>query len=125
MDAGAALAVADSALRAGVDPERLLAAAKAAPRTGRAKAVRVATEADVRAANPFESCLRAVAIDVPGLALVPQQWIGHIGCVDLYDAALGVVEAESFEFHSDPTMHQPEYVRAVLGDVVRRGPRVR
>lgn len=146
-----ALAVADSALRAGLDPDLLRAAAAAAPRTGRSKAVRVADLADVRAANPFESCLRAIADDVPGLHLVPQQWVGHIGCVDLYDAALGlVVEAESFEFHSDPTtfrqdvrrytaiarlgltvirftwpevMHQPEYVRAVLLDVVRRGPR--
>lgn len=83
---------------------------RAAHRSGQAMCV--AAAADVRAANPFESCLRAIADDVPGLRLVPQQWVGRIGCVDLYDAALGlVVEAESFELHSDPTTFRQDVRR--------------
>ena len=80
----------------------LLKAALASPRTGRAKAVRIAREADGRAANPFESCARAIAADVAGLAVQPQVWIDRVGRVDLCDCALGIViECESFEFHSD------------------------
>ena len=56
-----ALAVADSAMRGGVDPGKLLEAAKASPRTGRRKAVDVVEAADGRAANPFESVLRGIA----------------------------------------------------------------
>lgn len=114
-DLGVAPSVADSALRDGVDPELLLEAARHSPRTGRAKAVRVAELADARAANPFESVLRAIAATVPGLQVLPQQWVGddeRIGRVDLLDARLGlVIEAESFEFHSD---------RASLARDVRR-----
>jgi len=89
--------------------------------------------ADGRAANPFESVLRAIVLDVPGLA-------------DLVDASLGlVIEAESGEFLGDrgtfdrdvrrytsmvpagwrvvrfvwaDVMHDPDHVRAVLTDVV-------
>ena len=147
------LSVADSALRAGVPPGDILEAALASPRTGRNKAIRVAEAADTRADNPFESVLRAIASDVPGLRVVPQQWVGHVGRVDLLDARLGlVIEAESFEFHADrasldldvrrytamarlgcsvvrftweEVMFDPDYVRAVLVDLVRLGPRVR
>ena len=147
-----ALAVADSAMRAGVSRERLLEAAESSPRTGRRKAVRVAHAADPRAANPFESVLRAHA-DVPGLHIEPQQWVGQLGRVDLLDQRLRlVIEAESFGFHADraslardvrrytgfarlgftivrftweEAMFDPDYVRSVLADLVALGPRVR
>ena len=96
-----ALAVADSALRAGdVAQDELLQAAERMPDRYRARCLRVAREADGRAANPFESVLRAVALDVPGLAVEPQPTIPGIGRPDLADPRLRlVVEAESFEFH--------------------------
>ncbi|MFC4787230.1 hypothetical protein ACT8ZV_22325 [Nocardioides sp. MAHUQ-72] len=150
-DFDAALAVADSALRAGVDRGELLAAAHASPRTGRGRAIRVIEAADARAANPFESVLRAIALEVPGLTVEPQQWVGDIGRADLMDRRLGlVIEAESFEFHADSdsfgrdvrrytgfaragwivvrftwkeVMFDPDYVRAVLTDLVALGPR--
>jgi len=102
-DFDVALCVADSALRErAVTRRQLLAAAGASPRTGRAKALEVVRRADGRAANPFESCARAIAYDVPGLDVRPQVWIAGVGRVDLADLALGlVIECESFEFHSD------------------------
>lgn len=149
-DFDVALSVADSALRAGVSRAALLAAAKASPRTGRARAVQVVEAADGRAANPFESVLRAIAREVAGLGAEPQQWVGDVGRADLVDRRLGlVIEAESYEFHADPTafaqdvrrytlfvregyvvlrftwrdvMHNPDYVRSVLAEVVARGP---
>jgi hypothetical protein len=142
-----ALAVADSALRSGkVRRPALLRAAADSPRTGRAAAIRVARAADRRAANPFESVLRAIASSVSGLDLEPQGAVGAIGHADLTDPRLRVaVEAESFEFHAlpeafrddvrrytamtrigwlvarfvwDDAMHRPAYVRAVLEDLV-------
>ncbi|WP_344147057.1 hypothetical protein [Nocardioides koreensis] len=145
-----ALAVADSALRGGVDHDSLLDAAKASPRTGRRKAMEVVEAADGRAANPFESVLRGIAKRVPGLEVEPQQWVGDVGRADLMDRRLGlVIEAESFEFHADSAsfgrdvrrytlfvrsgfivvrftwkdvMLDPDYVRAVLADLVAQGP---
>jgi len=96
-----ALSVADSAVRGGIDPADILAAALESPRTGRRRAVRVARAADGRAANPFESVLRALALDA-GLSVEPQQWIGCIGRADLVDHGRKVaIEADSFEFHSE------------------------
>ena len=100
-----ALAVADSALRHGdVDQEELIRRAQALPRRTRSRALRVVTEASALAANPFESMLRAIALDVPGLDLRPQVWIeehGFRGRPDLVDVDRRiVVEAESFEFHT-------------------------
>lgn len=144
-----ALCVADSALRSGtVRPAELVVAAESSPRTGRAAALHVAHHADARAANPFESCLRAVAITVPGLTVTPQLTIPRVGRVDLADVALRIViEGDSFEFHSHPAdfrrdirrytalvregwrvlrfcwedaMYQQGYVAAVLGDLVRQ-----
>jgi very-short-patch-repair endonuclease len=144
---GEALAVADSALRSGkVDREALLEAAWASPRSGRPAALRVVQAADGRAANPFESALRAIALDVPGLGVVPQGAVDAIGHADLTDDRLRLaIEAESFEFHALPeafrydvrrytsmtrlgwlvvrfvwedVMHRPAYVRAVLQDLV-------
>ena len=148
-----ALSVADSALRAGIARDPLRAAALASPRTGRTRAVRVVDAADVRADNPFESVLRAIAHGVPGLCVEPQQWVGQLGRVDLLDARLGlVIEAESFGFHADrrslardvrrytgfarlgltivrftweEVMFDPDYVHATLAVVVRLGPRAR
>jgi very-short-patch-repair endonuclease len=142
-----ALTIADSALRSGIVTRGDLAgAASASPRNGRSAAIRVAEQANAKAANPFESVLRAIALDVPGLVVVPQGAVGTIGHADLTDERLRIaVEAESFEFHAlqeafshdvrrytamtrlgwlvvrfvwDDVMHRPAYVRAVLTDVV-------
>jgi hypothetical protein len=99
-----ALAVADSALRAGtVRRDELAAAAEASPCTGRQRSLRVARAADPRAANPFESMLRGITLDVPGLSVEPQVHIGgveFIGAADLVDVRLGIViEAESWAYH--------------------------
>lgn len=144
-----ALAVADSALRSGsIDRDDLENALIAAPRTGRQRAVQVIECADGRAANPFESVLRAIALDVPGLEVEPQGEIPGVGWVDLLDRRRGiVVEAESFEFHAgreamrrdvqrytactrlglvvvrflwEEVMFRPEQVRQALIDVTTR-----
>lgn len=151
-----ALCVADSALRArSVSSAELLRAAAGSPRTGRARAKRVVEAADGRAANPFESCARAIAREVVGLAARPQVWIDGVGRVDLADVRLGiVVECESLEFYGDArslerdvrrytacarigltvvrfawkeVMFDPDYCRAALQDVtdVRRQQAVR
>ncbi|MEO7752879.1 MAG: hypothetical protein ABIS35_05645 [Terracoccus sp.] len=101
-----ALSVADSALRSGaLRPADLASAARDVHGAGRTRVLRVLTEADARAANPFESSLRAIALDVRGLAVVPQVGIRVAGGVrivpDLVDVELGLVlEADSHEFHT-------------------------
>lgn len=97
-----ALTIADSALRAGdVTKAQLREAAARMPDRYRARCVRVAGEADGRADNPFESVLRAIALDVSGLAVRPQVQIGRRR-VDLADERLRLVlEADSFEFHGE------------------------
>lgn len=100
-----ALAVANSALRDGfVTREQLLEAAHAIRRTGRRRALRVAERADGRAQNPFESVLRALALDVPGLDLTPQVAVTVAGRVihpDLVDRRLRIIaEGDSHEFHT-------------------------
>ena len=99
-----ALCVADSALRAGdVDGGALRAAAARLRGPGAGLARRVAAAADGRAANPFESCLRAIALEVEGLSLRPQVQVAEPGLfatVDLGDVVRRVaIEAEGFEFH--------------------------
>ena len=101
-----ALAIADSALRDGFPGPELRRLADAAQGPGSARLRRVAEHADGRAANPFESVLRALAVDVPGLDVEPQVEVrGELGlCVrpDLVDARLRIVlEADSFEWHGD------------------------
>jgi len=100
-----ALAVADSALREGVPPATLRRAALMARGPGAPQARRVAAEGSPDAANPFESVLRAVALDVPGLRVVPQRVIALPGRdvrPDLTDVDLGIVlEADSFAWHGD------------------------
>ena len=99
-----ALAVADSALRSGdVTAADLVTAADAHPARGRARVQRVARHASAEAANPFESVLRAICLDVPGLSVAPQVEIvgeAFYARVDLADVRLRVViEADSFAFH--------------------------
>ena len=101
-----ALAVADSALRHGAfSPEELVRLATSVRGTGAPQARRVAALADGRAANPFESALRALALDVPGLSVQPQLEIrAHNFSVrpDLVDDRLRLVlEADSFAWHGD------------------------
>ena len=67
-----ALAVADSALRAGVGRHSLLIAAGKSPRTHRDKVFAVVEAADKRAENPFESAIRGVSLEFPELRLVPR-----------------------------------------------------
>lgn len=143
----AAVAIADSARRSGdVTNTDLLEAAEEVPDRYRARCRRVANEADERAANPFESVLRAIALDVPGLSVEPQVWIENIGRPDLVDVRRRiVVEADSFEFHGtrrllkkdcqrynafvvagwlvirfawEHVMFEPDYVAAVLRSLV-------
>ena len=99
-----ALTVADSALRHGhLTRTALLTAAEAVPRSGRRACLRVAEHASGLAANPFESVLRAISLEVRGLRLRPQVVIdedGFRGRPDLVDVERRiVVEADSFEFH--------------------------
>ena len=100
-----ALCVADSALRDGFGRKRLLALARDLRGPGSAMARRVAACADGRAANGFESALRANALDVAGLRVVPQVSLRSgvfLGRPDLVDERLGIVlEADSFEWHGD------------------------
>ncbi len=100
-----ALTIADSALRnRSVTPAQLRAIAATVRGRGAGRAGRVAQEASPLAANPFESVLRAVALDVPGLDLRPQVVIADRqgrGRADLVDADRRiVVEAESHSWHS-------------------------
>ncbi len=100
-----ALSIADSALRhhdVGQEELREIAAALTGP--GSARARHVAALADPRSANPFESTLRAIALDVAGLALEPQVPIvlpsAGTAYVDLADRRLKIVaEADSFGWH--------------------------
>lgn len=150
-DFDVALAVADSAVRSGdVTQNQLRIEALAGPRTGRSKALRVAEAVDGRAANPFESVLRAICLEIPGLQVEPQVWVGSVGRVDLLDAANNLIlEADSWEFHGERSafvrdvrrytcfvrlgyavvrftweevMFEQDYVRGVLTEMVRLGP---
>ena len=98
-----ALAVADSALRAGVSRDHLLAIARDARGPGARRVRHVASLADGRAANPFESALRAICLEVEGLDVVPQVAIHDphfLGRPDLVDCRLRILlEADSFEWH--------------------------
>jgi very-short-patch-repair endonuclease len=102
---GEGLAVADSALRDGLSPSWLAALARDIKGPGGRQARRIADEARSEAANPFESALRAIALDVAGLRVRPQVAIrstAFLGRPDLVDEHLRVVlEADSFEWHGD------------------------
>lgn len=101
-----ALSVADSALRdRAVTSQQVLAAASEVRGAGRSRVLRVLHNATGRAANPFESTLRAISLDVAGLDLraqVPLRVGGKRVVPDLVDRARRlVVEADSFEFHTE------------------------
>jgi very-short-patch-repair endonuclease len=147
----AALSVADSAVRNGdATPAQIRVEALAGPRTGRPAALRVADAVDGRAANPFESVLRAICLEIPGLQVEPQVWVTETARVDLLDRRNNLIlEADSWEFHGERSafvrdvrrytcfvrlgyavvrftweevMFEQDYVRAVLTDMVRLGP---
>ena len=98
-----ALAVADSALRHGVTPATLKRVALSAHGPGGRQVRRVAGAASGQAANPFESGLRSVALDVEGLHVRPQVRVRlpeRTVQPDLVDEDLMIaVEADSFEWH--------------------------
>ncbi|MCY7399673.1 MAG: endonuclease domain-containing protein [Nocardioides sp.] len=101
-----ALAIADSALRDGFPARELTRLAEKAKGPGSARLRRVAAAADGRAANPFESVLRAICLGVPGLGVEPQVRIRGGFALDvrpdLVDRRLRIVlEADSFEWHGD------------------------
>lgn len=106
-----ALAVADSALRAGVDHVLVVRAAEAVRGKGARQACRVARHASALAANLFESVLRGIALDA-GLDVRPQVEIDlgdrtvRPDLVDL-DRRL-VIEADSWEFHAGKEAFQSD-----------------
>lgn len=139
-----ALAVFDSAWRAGLRPHAVQEAALTLSRNQRSRVLAVARAADRGAANPFESVLRAIALE-EGLGVACQVVIrdgGFYARVDLADEELRIVlEADSFEFHGErraldrdcrrydelvvrdwivlrfsweQVMFQPEFVRAMI-----------
>jgi len=143
-----ALAVADSALRAGVDHELVVRAAGAVRGKGAAQAVRVASCASALPANTFESVLRALALEA-GLDVLAQAEIDlgdRTVRPDLVDRERRVVlEADSWEFHAGKdafqrdcrrytdlvvagwtvlrftwwqVMHEPDWVRSCLRRIV-------
>jgi very-short-patch-repair endonuclease len=98
-----ALAVADSALRSrSVTRAEVAAAAARAAGPGARRVRRVAAHADGRAANPFESVLRALTIE-EGYDLTAQLQVADSGLfaiVDLGSEELRLaVEADGFEHH--------------------------
>jgi very-short-patch-repair endonuclease len=124
----AALCVADSALRNGdVDKEALESAAgrMTGPRSERVRLV--AAYADGRAANPFESVLRALAL-MAGLQVIPQY---AVQCgdreyhPDLANPLVGILlEADSWTWHAEKWDHDRDCARynamVVAGWVVLR-----
>ena len=105
-----ALAVADSALRHGnVTRDELDVVRSADPAVQR-----VLEHASKRAANPFESVLRAILIEA-GIAVVPQ-WATTVGGItytpDLADPFRGIaIEANSWAHHAGKTEHNDDCLR--------------
>jgi very-short-patch-repair endonuclease len=105
-----ALAVADSAIRHGdVDPQALARAAATVRGKGAARARRVARWASGLAANPFESVLRALALEA-GLEVEPQVPI-EVGGVTIHPDVVDrerriILEADSWEFHTGKDAHE-------------------
>ncbi|MCW2794774.1 DUF559 domain-containing protein [Nocardioides sp.] len=104
-----ALTVADSALRhRAITRDQLRAGAVDVRGKGAGPVREIAVLADGRAANAFESALRAIAIR-SGLDVVPQQEVSIAGEVvhpDLVDVGRRLVlEADSWEFHATREAH--------------------
>lgn len=112
-----AMAVLDSALREGaIDRDELLLAAAALPTRYRRKVEERIRLAHPAAANPFESVLRWIVSDIPGLRVEPQVRIcdddGLIGVVDLADEELKIVlEADSFGWHGSQEALERDCIR--------------
>lgn len=112
-----ALSVADSALRSGsVQRVEALARGHALDAQLRPRVLRVLQAADRKAANPFESVLRAIALEVDDLRLRAQVRIddhdGFVGRVDLADERLRIVlEADSMEYHGDAQAMDRDFKR--------------
>lgn len=108
-----ALAIVDSALRCeAVTPDTLQWIHVQG--AGATRVRRVFGAADGRAANPFESVLRALCL-AAGLDVVPQQWVvtewGEVR-PDLVDGSRSlVVEAESFAHHGDQASYRKDITR--------------
>ena len=112
-----AVAALDSALREGmVERDELLLAAAGLPPRYRRRADELIRFASPLAANPFESILRWIVADIPGLDVTPQVRItddaGLIGIVDLADVQLRIVmEADSFEWHGQKEALERDCIR--------------
>jgi len=108
-----ALAIADSALRSGLVTRAELDGVSVRG-AGAAAVRRVLAYADARAANPFESVLRALCIE-EGLDVVPQHPIDlATGTVhpDLVDVLRRLVlEADSWSFHATRKAHRRDCAR--------------
>jgi very-short-patch-repair endonuclease len=116
------LAIADSALRRElISAYDLASAAEALTGPGSRRARRVVALADARAANPFESALRATVIDARLEGFLPQLGIpGTEYRVDLGDPKrMIVLEADSFEFHGKRSALERDCRR--YDELVRRG----
>lgn len=117
LPADEALAVLDAALREGmVDRDELLLAAAGLPPRYRTKAEARIRSASPHAANPFESVLRWIVTDIPGLDVEPQVRItddgGLVGIVDLADEEVRIVfEADSFAWHGDRVALERDCIR--------------
>jgi very-short-patch-repair endonuclease len=98
-----ALCVADSALRSGFPRRELLAMVDSARGPGSPQMRRVGHAASNKAANVFESTVRAIALQIAELNPRPQVEIrgdGYVARPDLVDVRLRIViEADSFEWH--------------------------
>lgn len=110
---GEGLAVADQALQTrALQLDELVAGAEASPRTGRTRAVRVAASADPRAANAFESLVRAIALDVAGLSVEPQVRVAPGITPDLVDQRLRIaIECDSWTYHAEKSAFRRDLER--------------
>ena len=97
-----ALSVVDSALRAGLPRRAMLTAAASLGPRHRARVLHVARLGTAKAANPFESVLRSIALRIEGTTWDPQQRIRYddfFAKVDLGEPSLELVlEADSYDF---------------------------
>ncbi|MGO4603472.1 hypothetical protein [Terrabacter sp. 2YAF2] len=100
-----ALSVVDSALRAGLTRGAMLTAATCLGPRHRARVLHVVRLGSAKAANPFESVLRSIALRIEGTTWDPQHRIRYddfFAKVDLGEPSLELVlEAASFEFHGE------------------------
>jgi len=112
-----ALCVADSALRDGaVTASELREEAARLRGRGAKQARRVAAYADGRVANPFESVLRAIAIEADSWTWHRDQQTHGRDCGR--HTAPAVAGWIVLRFTWEQVMHSPAYVAAVLADVV-------